>query len=159
MNIFIMSRAEIIRFAMQKHIESFAVISIRDVGSYAPSIIRTGNGIETVLFLTFDDVEEGEKNCMTEQDAKKIALFIKSNDKLYSNLIVHCEYGQSRSAGVAAAISKKLNNNDKWVFEDERYYVNLACYWKTLRAIEAPSWKKILDKLVLGMSKCNKIVN
>ena len=42
---------------------------------------------------------------MTEQDAKRIALFLKSLGKLFSNLIVHCEYGQSRSAGVAAAIS------------------------------------------------------
>ena len=148
MNILIMSRSEIIRFAMQKRTESCAVISIRDVGSAAPVIKRDGNGIDTVLSLSFDDVEEGN-NCITERDAKKIVSFVKSLGKSYENLIIHCEFGQSRSAGVAAAVSVMLTGDDSWIFEDSRYYINFTCYTKTLSAIDAdaPVWRKFLDKL------------
>jgi len=135
---------------MQERSESYGVISISDVGATAPVIMRDGNGVDTVLHLFFDDVEKGAENCITKQDAQKIVSFVKSLDKSIVNLIVQCEFGQSRSAGVAAAISVMVNSDDKWVFEDGRYYINATCYWETLCAIELPIWKKIFDKLFTG---------
>ena len=150
MNICIMSRREIARFAMQERSESYGVISISDVGAPPPVIIRDGNGVDAVLSLVFDDVEKGEANCITKQDAEKIVSFVKSLDKSIANLIVQCELGQSRSAGVAAAISVMLNSDDKWVMEDGRYCINPTCYWEILAAIDSPTWKKIFGKLIPG---------
>ena len=47
---------------------------------------------------------------------------------------MHCEAGQSRSAGVAAAIMKYLYNNDTDIFNNRYYKPNMLCYRKVLNA-------------------------
>jgi putative flippase GtrA len=45
-------------------------------------------------------------------------------------LLVHCESGISRSAGITAAISKYYFGNDNWVFNKK--IPNMHCYMQVL---------------------------
>ena len=70
---------------------------------------------------------------MKHEDAKKIAKFVSQNrDKI---IIVHCDAGQSRSAGVAAAISRYYNNYDFEYFDNPRYTPNMRCYHLMMNAM------------------------
>ena len=65
-----------------------------------------------------------------EKMAKHILFFVESF-KLDTNMIVvHCEAGISRSAGVAAALSLILNKTDQYYFD--HYCPNMLVYRKIL---------------------------
>ena len=51
-------------------------------------------------------------------------------------LVCQCEYGQSRSAGIAAAVRQWLYSDAIEIFTDDRYYPNKAVYRMTLTAIQ-----------------------
>jgi predicted protein tyrosine phosphatase len=162
MEISIMSRNDAIDFARKNKGGSYAVISINDCGAPPPELTTEGNGINFVCYLQFDDVLQGQDNCITAQDAGKIAAFIKSLDKANINLIVHCEFGQSRSAGVAAAVSLAVNGDDAWVFNNRRYYPNITCYKKVLEAFNYKNiilqvFKRNLDMARMAEAKDNII--
>lgn len=133
--------------------DTTAVISITDFGhsfaelDYEP-LYR--------LKLAFDDVdgdvfEEGldaaairekwetltEKYHMfSDEQAREIAAFYR---KILAcgvdTLIVQCEFGQSRSAAVVAAIREFENRDGIEIFADERYYPNKVVFRKTLAAL------------------------
>ena len=69
----------------------------------------------------------------TDEQALKIAEFFMSIK--VELLICQCEYGQSRSAGVAAAIMQFKCNNGIEIFADERYYPNRLVYNKLFDAL------------------------
>ena len=50
-----------------------------------------------------------------------------------------CEYGESRSAGCAAAIKEFYDGNGIEIFADERYYPNKIIYNKLLTALRKQS--------------------
>ncbi|MCM1166131.1 MAG: hypothetical protein NC299_14270 [Lachnospiraceae bacterium] len=52
------------------------------------------------------------------------------------NIICQCEYGQSRSAGCAAAILEHFSHAGISVFSDRDYYPNKLVYNKFLDALE-----------------------
>lgn len=56
-----------------------------------------------------------------------------------TDVIVHCDAGISRSAGVAAAILKHTTGDDSSIFENGLYDPNLWCYQKTLAALRGES--------------------
>lgn len=94
----VLSRNEMICMAPEK-IPYKCVISINTPGEEHLNIAAP------VLYLDFYDTTD-EKDISTE-DAQKIAAFIKMNVKQGNiHIIVHCDQGVSRSAGVAAAILK-----------------------------------------------------
>jgi hypothetical protein len=74
-------------------------------------------------------VFEDEAGAMCTADADDIAQF--AYDIYDSHLIeadevwIHCEGGVSRSAAVAAAISKHFFGDDMWVFSNPAYYPNM----------------------------------
>ena len=72
----------------------------------------------------------------SDEQAKKIAAFIKSVSHKADLLICQCEYGQSRSAGLAAAIRQFLYGDGIEIFADERYYPNRVVYHKVLNALK-----------------------
>jgi predicted protein tyrosine phosphatase len=84
--------------------------------------------------LQFQDVNEGQRDQITEEDAMQIVAFVMDIKEAVNNLIVHCEAGVSRSAGVAAAIQKYLTGDDTSIFSDKRYYPNMTCYRYVLEA-------------------------
>ena len=70
---------------------------------------------------------------MTDDDAKRVADFVCDHGD--TKIIVHCDAGISRSAGVAAAILKYLTDDDSAIFDSHRYHPNMWCYRKTLNAL------------------------
>ena len=113
------------------------------------------NKPEYLLQMKFDDVSDeifeeilGRKPTETEvlqlaekfhmfneKHAEKIAVFCKSISGKADTLICQCEYGQSRSAGIAAAIRQFLYGDGIEIFADDRYYPNKLVYKKVLDAL------------------------
>lgn len=68
-------------------------------------------------------------------EADELAEFIYSAVSDDLDIICQCEYGQSRSAGCAAAILEYFEGNGISVFSDYRYYPNKLVYHKLLEAL------------------------
>lgn len=131
MKIFVMNRNEAIEFCKHPHLGQFAMVSIStpyEDYKEAPFCSATNNVVDicSVQFLDLDNTYPIKKDLMHFKDAKKIAEFISQyKDKI---IIVHCDAGQSRSAGVAAAISKYYNDDDFEYFDNPHYTPNMLCY-------------------------------
>ncbi|MCR5106278.1 MAG: hypothetical protein K6B68_17750 [Eubacterium sp.] len=92
--------------------------------------------IDRYKIMSFD-VSYKPSQCMQEDsNAKKIVSFV---NKWYDNvdtIIVHCEGGISRSAGVCAAIMRVKEGTDYPVFRSKSKRPNMTCYLKTLKAFD-----------------------
>ncbi len=126
MNISIMSRRDAKKYSYRLPFKT-AIISITDPDSVDNSFGKSEN-LVAVLKLKFEDVCSGYPGCMTEEDARKIVDFVNSVEDKIDLLVVHCEAGISRSAGVAAAISRFKHGDDSWVFDSGKYIPNMHCY-------------------------------
>ena len=69
-------------------------------------------------------------------EADDMAMFIVKAHAYGKNIICQCEYGQSRSAGCAAAILEYFYHNGISIFTDYKYYPNQVVYHKVYDAIE-----------------------
>ena len=69
-------------------------------------------------------------------EADKLAEFIYDAKKMGFDIICQCEYGQSRSAGCAAAIREHFYGDGIKIFADYRYYPNQLVYNKLYDALE-----------------------
>ena len=110
------------------------VISITSSGDKFPIFQEQIN--TKVLFLQFDDVDANDTKYkpMTKSQAFKIAEFV--NEHLAAELcIVHCDAGISRSAAVAAAIGKFVNNDDMFIFGRPKFAPNAHVYHLMLNAL------------------------
>ena len=152
MKIEIESRESIQRRAMEPFSERTALISIADVDD---DLAVLKNKPAYLLQLKFDDVSMDDLEDILERkptaaeelalvekyhifndaQAAKVAAFIKSILGEAETLICQCEYGQSRSAGIAAAVTQFLNDNGIEIFADERYYPNKRVYRKVIEAL------------------------
>ncbi len=104
-----------------------AIISITDVFEPLANIPANYN-TRCCLRLQFNDVFEDESGTMCQADADDIAEFVYDIDENRieaDEIWIHCEGGVSRSAAVAAAISKHLYDDDMWVFSNPAYYPNM----------------------------------
>ena len=134
----VMSKQKMSKFMDKEHEGDYIVISIRAHDSNKLDIpINTESRIKDVVYFMFDDVTEGYENVITSEIALSIRDFVNKHkdteDRL--NLIVHCDAGKSRSAGVAGAIMKYLYNDDTPIFGSRQYYPNMTCYTKVLHAL------------------------
>ena len=68
-------------------------------------------------------------------EADKLAEFIYKAREDGLDIICQCEYGQSRSAGCAAAILQRFEGRGIDVFVDYRYYPNQLVYHKIFDAL------------------------
>ena len=68
-------------------------------------------------------------------EAEKLAEFILAAEADGLDFICQCEYGQSRSAGCAAAILEYFCKSGISVFADYRYYPNQMVFNKVLEAL------------------------
>lgn len=131
------------RKTLEKNINNFDVptiiISIRSIGDTPPKklFLHSNPQIKSFITLAFDDVEIYYANCypITEQQARKIAKFVMRYKDSVEQIIVHCDAGISRSAGVAAAIAKYLNGSDDDFFVRSPYTPNMTCYHTVLFAL------------------------
>ena len=127
MNISVMSRNEAKKASYKGFDKKTIIISITDVGSKL-NTFKKQNLLLDVLHIQFDDVEAGEKNCISSSDAENIIGFVNKYLNDAEECIVHCEAGISRSAGIAAALLYILNGTDNQIFGNSKYCPNRTCY-------------------------------
>ena len=72
----------------------------------------------------------------SEEDAKNIIRFVHETLDIYDidTIVCQCDAGISRSSATAAALSKIINNDDFWVFENKNYVPNNTIYKMILNA-------------------------
>ena len=141
----VFSRREMQRYAWQEHNETSIVISINSSCELFLEIpYNSKNGIKKLLSLSFDDITDDTYSDMVEecpeyvtehsavlmskQDAARIVAFVKKYKDSVDGIIVHCDAGVSRSAGIMAAIMKWLTGDDSKIFNDLRFHPNMWCY-------------------------------
>lgn len=134
--VIVMNRANAKKFSYQQHDEKIAIISITDPEAAYNNFNRDSqNGIIAILPMKFADVNRGDKDCITMEQAKKIANFVKRYIEQVDTFLVHCEAGQSRSAGCAAAILKWSTGSDSLIYDNPRYTPNSTVYSYVLEAL------------------------
>jgi predicted protein tyrosine phosphatase len=118
-----------------------AIISITDC-SAEKNYFYPASWIIATLHIQFDDVGEHGHNCITGKQANEIAEFALRNYEQVQRFLVHCEYGQSRSAGAAAALSEHFEGHDNGISQDSRFYPNWTVYKYLMRALgeQQRSW-------------------
>lgn len=132
-----------------------AVISITDSDDPDADLL---NPPDWLLRLKFDDVhndlleevlgrrptEEEARilaenfHFITEGQARQIAAFIReaAQPNMADTLICQCEYGQSRSAAVAAAARQYLAGDGIGIWADDRYYPNKLVFRMVTAALD-----------------------
>lgn len=122
MNILIYSRSQIeIGLCPRKSI----LISITDINSEHP---RHSKYFIDVLKLKFDDVDSDKNGIsMNNNHASSILSFIENYNNTINSIVVNCDAGLSRSAGVGAALSKILTGDDSHIFHFKPF-LNKHCY-------------------------------
>ncbi len=127
--IVVMSRDRLEHFAYESFC-SYAIISVTDPNSRAANINVDNVVDHCVLGLQFYDIDNdyGKYLAMTEEQAGLIAELVKIWYGNYDVIIVQCEAGISRSAGIAAAIAKWATGDDSEYFDRGRYIPNRRCY-------------------------------
>lgn len=147
----IMSRAALMERAKKPFPEDVAVISITDSDH---EDVQLQNQPEQILRLKFDDVSDeifeqllGRKpgvremhqisdrfHMISNAQTRQLAQFVLSR-KQTGTLICQCEYGQSRSAAVAAAVEEYYHRRGVCIFADSRYDPNKYVFRKLLRSL------------------------
>ena len=145
MKITVMSRAEAVLYCYFPHTESTRIISISDPRmQYTNKLFCSPeNKVVSILRLWFADADQPGRDVychdtdyhdmMSDEDAARLADFVFSDPTI--PLIVHCDAGISRSAGVAAAILKHFTGDDSLIFDNPKYQPNMWCYRKTLNTL------------------------
>lgn len=146
MDIRIMSRERLEMISRFPFAPGCAVISITDTDAKA---VRLANLPQGLLRISFDDVFDGKYrtndfleqddslfHAITEKQAKKIADFWLGIRDTTSVLICQCEFGQSRSAAVAAAIREYEDGTGIEIFADMRYFPNKQVYHMVLQELK-----------------------
>ena len=140
----VLSRREAIRYCEQRHRGESVIISISDPNMVydAEPFCSPENRVTAILPLCFSDadrpgidvygLEVEERDLMRDEDARKAVRFVRANrNKL---ILVHCDAGISRSAGVAAAIAEYYDGDARRFFESGQYTPNRWCYSKMMSA-------------------------
>ena len=145
--IMILSRPEAIFYCEGRHERASVMISISDpFHNYldTPFVTRENN-VRDILPLSFCDAEEpgpdvyghmaGEKDLMQPEDADQVRALLEQYPDC--DILIHCDAGISRSAGVAAAILEAWGGAPRTLFDSPWYEPNLHCYRVTLKALGA----------------------
>ena len=138
MKVDVMSRSKFEKYMQDTHNMTSIVISISAYDEQPPVILNNPrNGILGVLPLKFNDTSNPEPAALgiSWTQAMQIATFIRNSKELVDKIVVHCGAGQSRSAGVAAAILKYYTNDDTDIYDNPKYTPNNLCYRRVLEAL------------------------
>ena len=143
----IMSRKSLEILSQTPFLLRTAIISICD---YDDLPITLEHEPASILHLKFDDVDvdyiterpwksipkierflfEREYHMISDTQAQEIASFIMAQLPLVDRIICQCEYGQSRSAAIAAAILEFTERKGLSVFIDDAYNPNKLVFRK-----------------------------
>ena len=127
--------------------ENTAVISYYDTaerhfdGEYVPVNFDGVCSSDDIFYIELDDydlefiIRKGGTYESFFSNADALAEFIYKAYKNGKDIICQCEYGQSRSAGCAAAILEYFYHNGISIFTNYNYYPNQVVYHKVYDAI------------------------
>ena len=139
MNIFIFSKKEAYdAFAAKTFPKNVSVIIFYDFGSEHIDY----NGIcSDVYYCPYDDIDvwserEYEKYSSTFDFADDLAQFIYDAYNSGRDIVCQCDYGQSRSAGCAAAIAEHFYKSGIEIFADFSRCPNKLIYHKVIDALD-----------------------
>lgn len=145
MKVSVISRTKAIAYCHQKHANPVVMISISDPNMRYPSAPFTSpdNMIASILRLSFADADSpgvdvyGRQATVSDLMQREDGLKIKALLDKYpaADVIVHCDAGISRSAGVAAGILKAQTGSDSQIFDSPMHRPNMHCYMTTLQAL------------------------
>jgi hypothetical protein len=79
---------------------------------------------------TEEEKDKYGNGCFSNSQAREIVEFVLADRT--GKIVVHCDAGISRSAGVAAAVAKFLTGSDECIFGNKRYIPNRYVYRKLL---------------------------
>jgi len=134
----IMSYDRCAKYCSQKHDKTSIIISIVTYeGDLKNQIkITSENNVKDILYLKFCDenIEDNPNDCMQQYQADEVADFVNKWYGKVDTIIVHCEGGISRSAGVCAAIMRVKEGSDTHIFRSSSKSPNITCYLRTLKA-------------------------
>jgi len=112
--------------------EPHILISISSPGANKPEIAFNIRCLKT-LYLEFHDLDglhlpspATNYKLFTAEQARHILEMVRTYQYKVNVIICQCEAGISRSAGVAGALSKLLNSDDKEIFK--KYLPNMLVY-------------------------------
>ena len=134
MEYLVMNRSDARRASYVREAPTTAIISIADIGGKKNEFYPRP-WLLHILEIQFNDVEKG-KGCITKKQAKEIANYVCRIYPQVVRIIVHCELGQSRSAGVAAAISQFFEGSSGGIFGNKAYSPNRTCHGYVLSALK-----------------------
>ena len=136
MNFYVLSRQKAMNESYRLN-EPTLIISITDPALDLNSFADNKN-IVAICRVQFDDVtKDNARPCdvlMSTRDADKIKEYVISYMDKVETVIVHCEGGISRSAGVMAAIQRYITGDDSAIMNSSRYLPNDHCYRLMLSA-------------------------
>ncbi len=132
MEIRVCSRGELAREAYHPFEKKTAVISIVDSDAEPVVLKHQPHYLLRQSFDDFVDTYDFFEDCddvlipvlFSEDQAQEIVSFVNRCKDDVDLLICQCEFGQSRSAAVAAAVADVIAGNGKRFFEDNRYSPN-----------------------------------
>jgi predicted protein tyrosine phosphatase len=129
----VLSRQKAKKMSYNQNIDDCIIISItdidKDINQFAPN-----PHIKNICRVQFDDVEIDEPRHIDRKDAEKILEFVNQYINKVDKIIVHCEAGVSRSAGVCAALMQIINGDDMDIFDNPKFCPNMTCYRTVLTA-------------------------
>ena len=101
---------------------------------------------DDVFFCELDDLDIDDIDDLSAffPEVDRMAEFIYSVYNNGMDIICQCEYGQSRSAGTASAISEHFYHNGIWIFADYKRYPSRVVFNKVFQALE--NYKKIISE-------------
>lgn len=140
----IMSRAQVGRYSQQRHDKRSIVVSI--CSTWDRELARISctdvNNIVDVLHVQADDTDArvsagygGRGGLMTSRAAREIAQFATKHHDHVDMIVVHCDGGVSRTAGVAAALMRWFEGDEYAVFRSRVRRPNMWCYNLVLDAL------------------------
>ena len=118
-------------------------ISISEPGWAPPNLAPNTQRLAT-LDLWFHDITEPRVgyDLMSVEQARDITGFVTTWKDKVSLIVVNCEAGISRSAGVAAALDRWLNQQDRFS-ADPHYFPNAHVLRLLCREVVPPDWSPI----------------
>ena len=112
--------------------ENHIVISVTSPSSVGIKLPNQESRLNTLFMVFYDlDFPIPMDNCIlfNEAHAKQILKFVKLYKNKVYTILVNCEAGISRSAGIAAALSKIYNGEDSYYFKE---YIPNSLVYRTI---------------------------
>ena len=138
MNVKIYSRKELNDRLKERNLENTLLIAFYDPQDDLPTFSGKAEQVITLPIPDLDKEDLKEYSYTMDSyftQADYVAEFIVKAVRDGLDIACVCEYGESRSAGCAAAIKEFYDGNGIEIFADERYYPNKIIYNKLLAAL------------------------